>query len=354
MRIRIFATMYAFFKQVLFLFSPEKAHHFAMWALKVISNLPGGKTFLRSQFCFRHAQLERKIFGLTFTNPVGLAAGFDKDARYVDILENLGFGFVEIGTVTPLPQPGNEKPRLFRLPQDEALINRMGFNNEGVAAAAGRLRKRNSRLIIGGNIGKNKNTPNEHAADDYEKCFDALYDVVDYFVVNISSPNTPGLRNLQAKEPLRELLLHVQAINRKKPSPKPVLLKIAPDLTPEQLDDIIEIVQATGIAGLVATNTTVSRDGLMTPEPQVAAMGQGGLSGKPLRDQSTAIIRYLYEKTGGKIPIIAVGGIFTAEEAREKLEAGASLVQVYTGFIYQGPALARKINKGLVKYSLPP
>lgn len=339
--------MYSLLKKILFLLSAEKAHHFAMRTITLIHQLPGGKALLRALFCVQHPALEKQVFGLHFPNPVGIAAGFDKDARYTEILESLGFGFVEIGTVTPLPQPGNDKPRLFRLPQDHALINRMGFNNAGAVAAAERLRARRGRVIVGGNIGKNKLTPNEEAGDDYEKCFHALYDVVDYFVVNVSSPNTPGLRSLQDKEPLEALLGRIQQINRKKPVPKPVLLKIAPDLNTQQLDDIIDIVRTTAIAGLVATNTTVSRDGLTTSGPEVKAMGAGGLSGKPLARRSTEIIRYLHDKTGGQVPIIAVGGIFSAADALEKLQAGASLVQVYTGFIYEGPALARRINQGL-------
>lgn len=341
--------MYSLLKKILFLLSPEKAHQFTMSMLSVLIAIPGGKRILKSLFSYRHPSLKQKIFGITFLNPVGLAAGFDKDARYIDVLDCLGFGFIEIGTVTPKAQPGNEKPRLFRLPKDQALINRMGFNNEGAAAAAERLRKRRSHLIIGGNIGKNKLTLNENAVEDYEQCFQALYDVVDYFVVNVSSPNTPGLRSLQEKEPLRQLLLHLQKLNRRKTVLKPILLKIAPDLTDLQLDDIIEIVKETELAGIVATNTTISRSGLVTPENKVKAFGAGGLSGKPLCNRSTAVIRYLHQRMGATFPIIAVGGIFTAEDALEKLAAGASLVQVYTGFIYEGPAIAKRINKRLLK-----
>lgn len=339
--------MYSLIKKILFLLSPESAHHFAMQAMALLYKWPGGKALLKACFCFHHRSLEKQVFGLRFPNPVGIAAGFDKDARYVDVLEHLGFGFVEIGTVTPRAQSGNDRPRLFRLPEDEALINRMGFNNDGAAAAAARLRQRKGRVLVGGNIGKNKHTPNEQAREDYEKCFEALYDAVDYFVVNVSSPNTPGLRRLQEKEPLKALLLHLQQINAQKPVPKPLLLKIAPDLTTAQLDDIVEIVDATGIAGLVATNTTISREGLATSSSRVERAGAGGLSGKPLRQRSTEVVRYLSGKTQGRIPIIAVGGIFTAADVREKLAAGASLVQVYTGFIYEGPALARRINKDL-------
>lgn len=339
--------MYPLIKKILFLLQPEKAHYTAMGALGLLHAIPGGKALLKKLFSYPDAGLQTKVFGITFPNPVGLAAGFDKDARWLDQLECLGFGFVEIGTVTPLPQPGNDAPRLFRLPQDEALINRMGFNNRGAAAAARRIGARKGKLIVGGNIGKNKLTPNQDAAADYQKCFEALYPVVDYFVVNVSSPNTPGLRSLQEKEPLRQLLGGIQQLNQRQPAPKPLLLKIAPDLNTSQLDDIVEIALETRISGLVATNTTLSREGLRTPEMQVSAMGAGGLSGRPLTARSTEVIRYLHEKTHGTLPIIAVGGIFTAADAREKLDAGASLVQVYTGFIYEGPAIARQILKGL-------
>lgn len=339
--------MYGFIKKILFGFPPERIHYGVMRGLKVVNALPFGKNVLDGICRPKNNGLERKLWGLTFANPVGLAAGFDKDARYIDELAHLGFGFVEIGTVTPLPQPGNDQPRLFRLPQDEALINRMGFNNEGVRAAAKRLQQRKSNIIVGGNIGKNKLTPNEEAVSDYEKCFHALFDVVDYFVVNVSSPNTPGLRALQEKEPLKQLLHHLQMLNNQKSKPKPILLKIAPDLTSEQLDDIIEIVRETELAGLVATNTTISREGLQTPQSELDQIGMGGLSGRPVRERATEVIRYISQKSGGSIPIIAVGGIFTAADAQEKLDAGASLVQVYTGFIYEGPTIVKKICQGL-------
>jgi dihydroorotate dehydrogenase len=342
-------AMYPLIKKILFLLSAEKAHHFAMRACGVIISLPGGKAFLRACFCYRHPALKRTLFGITFPNPVGLAAGFDKDARYVDILACLGFGFVEIGTVTPLPQPGNDRPRLFRLPADGALINRMGFNNQGAAAAAGRLGRRKSRVIVGGNIGKNKTTPNEKALDDYARCFNALYSVVDYFVVNVSSPNTPGLRSLQQREPLRQLLLHLQNLNGQRPLPKPILLKIAPDLSDDELDDIIAIATEVKLSGIVATNTTIGREGLRTSADKVIETGAGGLSGKPLAARSTEVIRYVHAKTAGKLPIIASGGIFTPADAQEKLAAGASLVQLYTGFIYEGPAVAARICKRLAK-----
>jgi len=334
-------------KPIFFALSPEKAHYTAMGMLKFMCAIPGFKSLFRSLYSVQDKSLERELFGLRFPNPVGLAAGFDKDARWVDELECLGFGFVEIGTVTPVAQPGNDKPRLFRLPKDEALINRMGFNNEGAAAAAQRLRERNSNIIIGGNIGKNKVTANEEALSDYVKCFEALYDVVDYFVVNVSSPNTPGLRALQEKEPLMNILSSLQKLNKTKPSAKPILLKIAPDLTNEQLDDIIDIVSQSGIAGVIATNTTISREGLLTDAEEVKSIGAGGLSGLPVKARSTEVIRYLKTKSKNAFPVIGVGGIHTAADARAKLEAGADLVQVYTGFIYEGPAIAKMICDGL-------
>lgn len=374
---------------ILFRFDAESVHHFVCSTLKFLFKIPGIPFVFRQLFNYEHPSLEREVFGLTFKNPVGLAAGFDKNADLVDELACMGFGFVEIGTVTPLPQSGNDKPRLFRLKPDHALINRMGFNNEGAAAAAERLRKRNTNILIGGNIGKNKLTPNENALDDYLKCFDALYDVVDYFVVNVSSPNTPGLRDLQEKEPLMKILGALKekslavhslqftvgsqqsavssrhsAINisndsifqtsnlsnartAKRPNVKPILLKIAPDLTDSQLDDIIEIVTTTQIAGVIATNTTISRGGLATDEAAVQQIGAGGLSGAPLTKRSTEVIRYLCQKSNHAFPVIGVGGISSAADAREKLDAGASLVQIYTGFIYEGPAIAKRICQGL-------
>jgi dihydroorotate dehydrogenase len=283
---------------------------------------------------------------------VGLAAGFDKDAKLYKQLSHFGFGFIEIGTVTPLSQPGNEQPRMFRLPKDEALLNRMGFNNEGVIAAANRLRVQKANVIIGGNIGKNKNTANEDAASDYLKCFEALYEVVDYFVVNVSSPNTPNLRDLQDKEPLTKLLLELMQLNKTKPKQKPVLLKIAPDLTNSQLDDIIEIVAITKIQGVIATNTTIDRNLLNYEKEYALTLGLGGLSGKPLTNRSTEVIKYLHQKSNGAFPIIGVGGIHSADDALEKIKAGATLVQLYTGFIYEGPSLIKKINKRLLNEHL--
>lgn len=334
---------------MLFRFDPEKVHYFTFDFLKKFSRLPGATAFLKSKFQLNDKRLEREVFGLKFKNPVGLAAGFDKDAKLYRELSDLGFGFIEVGTVTPKPQPGNEKKRLFRLPEDSAIINRMGFNNEGVEKMVDRLRK-NTDVLIGGNIGKNKVTPNENAAEDYLYSFKALFDYVDYFVVNVSSPNTPNLRELQGKEPLKKLLNTLQLKNNQKEKSKPILLKIAPDLTDDQLLDIIEIVKETGIAGVIATNTTIAREGLQSENKNET----GGLSGKPLTKRSTEVIRFLSEKSGKSFPIIGVGGIHSAEDALEKLEAGASLVQLYTGFIYEGPALIKKINKLILEKGSKP
>lgn len=336
----------AIIKPLFFLFSPEKAHSI----LVTLLSFPFLRFFLRLFYDFQHQSLETEFAGLTFRNPVGLAAGFDKEAELISGLSSIGFGFIEIGTITPKGQPGNPKPRLFRIPQDEALVNRMGFNNKGLESAISNLKKiKNSPVIIGGNIGKNKVTPLENAVDDYIACFEGLFDYVDYFVVNVSSPNTPNLRQLQDKEPLTRILSALQSLNNQKEKPKPILLKIAPDLNLNQLDDIIEIVRKTQLAGIVATNTTISRDGLNTSKNQLDEIGAGGLSGKPLTKRATEIIRYIHEKSNGEIQIIAVGGIHSPWDAIEKLEAGASLVQIYTGMIYEGPGLIRRINKALVK-----
>ncbi|MBN7810109.1 quinone-dependent dihydroorotate dehydrogenase [Algoriphagus sp. H41] len=337
-------------KPLLFLKNPESAHHTTFDLIHLTFNLPVASSIVRSTFALDDPKLEREVFGLKFKNPVGLAAGLDKDAKLIDELAMLGFGFIEIGTLTPKPQEGNPLPRLFRLPQDKSLINRMGFNNGGVLAAVERLKKRKSDVIVGGNIGKNKVTPNENAVDDYLYCLEALHPYVDYFVVNVSSPNTPNLRDLQEKEPLKQLLSAVKSANDQKAKPKPILLKIAPDLTDGQLDDIVEIVRETGIAGVIATNTTIDRSVLTTPKGEVEAIGAGGVSGKVLAKRSTEVIRYLHQKSGGEFPIVGVGGIFSPEDAIEKLEAGASLVQVYSGMIYEGPSLIKKIKKGLLAY----
>jgi dihydroorotate dehydrogenase len=341
--------LYKFFiKPLFFRVDPEKIHHFTFSALKFIFKIPGVVALAKNIYKIEDKRLEREVFGLKFPNPVGLGAGLDKDALLVDELTNLGFGFIEIGTTTPKPQPGNDKPRLFRLKKDEALINRMGFNNSGVKIIAERLKKRKSKIIIGGNIGKNKITSNEEAIKDYEECFEALFDCVDYFVVNVSSPNTPGLRALQEKEPLTKLLQALSSRNILKNKPKPILLKIAPDLSNEQLDDIVSIVLETGIQGVIATNTTINRENLKTEKKETDIIGAGGLSGKPLKQRSTEVIRYLHRKSKGAFPIIGVGGIHSPEDALEKLEAGASLIQIYTGFIYEGPGLIKRINKEIL------
>lgn len=335
-------------RPILFSFNPEKIHHFTFGFVKFFHAIPGVAAATRAQHVVKNKQLEKEVFGLKFPNPVGLAAGFDKDAKLFNELGNYGFGFIEIGTLTPKAQSGNPLPRLFRLPADGGLINRMGFNNNGVNDAAARLKNRNKNLIIGGNIGKNKATPNQNAVDDYLICLRELHAVVDYFVVNVSSPNTPNLRDLQEKEPLKKLLHSVQNEN-KKLGEKPLLLKIAPDLTEGQLDDIVEIAEETNLAGLIATNTTISRANLKTTQTEIKSIGAGGLSGKPVREKSTEVIRFLRKKLGPDFPIIGVGGIFTAADAQEKLDAGATLVQVYTGFIYEGPSIVKKICKGLLK-----
>jgi dihydroorotate dehydrogenase len=331
------------------LFDAEKVHYFTFSLLKLAGRIPGVLALLKSFFVIENPILEKEILGLKFKNRIGLAAGFDKDANLIDELSCFGFGFIEIGTLTPKPQSGNDKPRLFRLPADWAVINRMGFNNKGVQAAVEELKQRKSHVIIGGNIGKNKTTPNENAAEDYEVCFEALYPHVDYFVVNVSSPNTPNLRELQEKEPLRKLLQRVKDLNSKKEKPKPILLKIAPDLNQSQLDDVIEILKTTKTDGVIATNTTLSREGLTTTSKAIESMGAGGLSGKPLTKKSTEVIAYLRKNLGATDPIIGVGGIITVQDALDKLAAGADLIQLYTGFIYEGPAFVKKINKAITK-----
>jgi len=333
-----------FVRPILFLFDPEKVHYFTFSLIRNLFKIPGVKTLFRGMYQVNDPSLERNLFGLKFKNPVGLAAGFDKDARLYNELSNLGFGFIEIGTITPKPQPGNPKKRLFRLKSDSAIINRMGFNNGGVEEAVIRLKK-NRGVLIGGNIGKNKITSNENATNDYKICFEALFDYVDYFVVNVSSPNTPNLRALQDKEPLTNLLKALQVLNFGKSISKPILLKIAPDLTDEQLMDIIDIVEITKIDGVIATNTTISREGLSNSNK----IETGGLSGKPLTARSTEVIRFLAKKSNKSFPIIGVGGIHSAIDALEKLEAGADLVQLYTGFVYEGPKLIKDINKAIIK-----
>ncbi len=351
--------MYTILRSILFAFDPEWVHSISMNGLKFICKLPFGKKLLAAAFMPKGKVLATSFLGIQFPNKVGLGAGFDKNASYLNELQALGFGSVEIGTVTPLAQPGNDKPRLFRLPKDKALINRMGFNNDGVEAVVKRLKSWKERsqtgsrdsknfpklpkLVVGGNIGKNKITANENAWKDYVICFNALHDYVDYFVVNVSSPNTPGLRELQEKESLRKILTQLQIQNTHFWNPKPILLKIAPDLTIEQIDDVIDLAVEIKLDGLVVSNTTISREGLKTETTKVTAMGAGGLSGLPVRKRSTELVQYIHQKTKGQLPIIASGGIFTGEDAKEKLNAGASLVQVWTGFVYEGPSIVKNI-----------
>lgn len=348
--------MYSYIRRLFFLFDAETAHGMAMQALRSLCAVPLFRKGIQDVFNSSDTRLQQEVFGLRFKNGVGLGAGFDKNAAYLRELETLGFGFVEIGTVTPRPQAGNDKPRLFRLVKDKALINRMGFNNEGVAAVVERLKAwqqqpptSNHKMLIGGNIGKNKVTLNEEAWKDYEICFEALHPYVDFFVVNVSSPNTPGLRELQEKEALKKILTHLQNLNKNKPTLKPILLKVAPDLTPTQIDDVLELAEEIKLDGLVATNTTISREGLQTGKEELESIGAGGLSGLPLLQASTNIVAYMHQKSGGRIPIIGSGGIFTAAHAKQKLAAGATLVEVWTGFIYEGPAIVKNICKGLLK-----
>ena len=338
--------MYALLKKALFLLSAEKAHSLTMYLLQISFKIPGVKNIIRHLFTISSKKIEQTLWGITFPNPVGLAAGFDKNADYLHELSCFGFGFIEIGTVTPLPQSGNPKPRLFRLITDQAIINRMGFNNKGVKSVVEQLKNRPKNLIVGGNIGKNKNTPNEKASADYIACFDALFDHVDYFVINVSSPNTPNLRELQDKKPLTALIKSVQERNKLKKIPKPLLLKIAPDLSDDQLIDILTICDETQLDGLIATNTTLSREPLKEHPEVIKNMGAGGLSGLPLADRSTEVIKFLRSKNK-KIPIIGVGGMGNMSKALEKIDAGANLIQIYSGFIFKGPTLIKKINEAL-------
>ena len=342
--------LYNLFRSLVFLLPAEKAHYFTVNLLKLSLKVPFSKLLFKKLFCLETPLIQRTVFGIDFPNPIGLAAGFDKNATCFNEMEYCGFGFVEIGTVTPLAQDGNDKPRLFRLKKDKAIINRMGFNNNGMVEAVKNLKRKSpgSKLIIGGNIGKNKITSNENAIDDYIVSFKALFDYVDYFVVNVSSPNTPDLRALQEKEPLKKILASLQLVNESYPKKKPLLLKIAPDLSNEQLDDIVEIMLELKMDGIVATNTTIQRTGLVADDLQVEKIGAGGLSGKPLSQRSTEVIRYIHQKSKGAFPIMGVGGIHSVEDALEKLDAGATLLQIYTGFIYEGPLLNKRINKAIL------
>lgn len=341
--------MYRLIKPFLFMMSPEKAHRVAMSSLRILLGIPFLRPIVRKAFMFDHPALRQEIWGLTFKNPVGLAAGFDKNAKLVDAFSFLGFGFIEIGTLTPQAQYGNPMPRLFRLPKDQALINRMGFNNQGVKEAVKRLKNCKSSILIGGNIGKNKATSNAHAIRDYLMCFHSLYAYVDYFVVNVSSPNTPGLRELQKKQPLKLLLTKLMEANGNTINAKPILLKIAPDLDKSQLDDILAITQELSLDGLIVCNTTIEHQGLRTTRRRLERIGAGGLSGAPLKKKSNEMLKYIRSRNP-HVPIIAVGGIMKAEDAIEKIKAGANLVQVYTGLVYSGPHLVKRINKALVSH----
>ncbi|MEL6122332.1 MAG: quinone-dependent dihydroorotate dehydrogenase [Bacteroidota bacterium] len=343
--------MYKFLKPVLFAMPAERAHHVTTALFGFLTQVPIVSGLIKRIFAYNDPSLVREFWGLRFSNPVGLAAGFDKDGKYIRAMSTLGFGFIELGTVTPRPQPGNPKPRLFRLPKDRALINRLGFNNQGVDLLVKRLKSFDKKeLIIGGNIGKNKDTPNDDAHEDYQICFEKLYDHVDYFVVNLSSPNTPGLRELQGKEPLRKILTGLTSFRKKQEMYRPILLKIAPDMTQEALQDVIDIVQELSIEGIIATNTTIGRSGLTTESTKVADMGNGGLSGDPLTARSTEVIDYITKSTDGQLPVVGVGGISSGVAAKQKIDAGASLVQVYSGMVYEGPFLIKRIKRYLSQH----
>jgi len=342
--------MYSIIRFFLFLLPAETAHHFAMGAFEQICSWPLTGQYIKRLFYFEHKSLERNVFGLRFKNPIGIAAGFDKDARYIRALEAMGFAFVEVGTVTPLPQKGNIKPRLFRLKRDSALINRMGFNNEGVDAMVKRLKRTSKRgIVIGGNIGKNKETSLERAHEDYLKCFLKLYKHVDYFVVNVSSPNTPGLRSLQDREPLMKILNALIKARADFEIKKPILLKISPDLNSRQLGDIISIINTIDIDGIIATNTTIDRDNLKSSAQKIESLGNGGLSGTPLSVKSNKVLELVCQGAEKRISVIGVGGISDVNTAKTKIDHGAQLIQIYTGFIYKGPFLIKKLKRGLVK-----
>jgi dihydroorotate dehydrogenase len=337
-------------RPLLFLFPPETIHRILIRFLRIAFNIPGVHRCISAIFHRNHPDLKTEFLGMTFRNPVGLAAGFDKNAEVFREFYAFGFSFIEVGTVTPLGQPGNNRPRSFRIPQDKGLINRMGFNNHGALAAAEKLsRRRPKGLILGGNIGKNTQTPNEQAVNDYEAVFNVLYDKVDYFVVNVSCPNITDLRKLQDQESLETILGRLIEIRKEKAEKKPVLLKISPDLNDKQLDETLEIVSRMKLDGIVATNTTITRDGLQTPAEKIRAIGKGGMSGAPITSRSLQVVRYIHEKTSGNLPIIAVGGIMSVKDAMNMFDAGASLIQLYTGFIYNGPGLVRQINRELQK-----
>ncbi len=336
-------------RPILFLFDPEKVHHFTFRFLKTVFKVPFIPSIVKKIYTIENSRLERKLFGLTFKNPVGLGAGFDKNALLIPELENFGFGFIELGTVTPIAQVGNPKKRLFRLKDDKGIINRMGFNNDGLEVIVDRLKKINPTVIIGGNIGKNTATNPENYTEDYLTCFKELHPHVDYFVLNVSCPNVSSHAKLEDVGYLKELIIAVQKVNNKQSMQKPILLKIAPDLNNHQLDEIIELVARTKIDGVIASNTSVNREGLKVSNERLNTIGNGGLSGKPLTDRSTRVIKYLADNSNKSFPIIGIGGIHSAQDALDKIEAGADLVQIYTGFIYEGPSLIKKINKAILK-----
>jgi len=338
-----------FIRRFLFLFDPEKIHYFTFSLIRFLCKVPFFSAIFRAMYLIEDKRLERNLFGITFKNPVGLAAGFDKNAVLYNELANFGFGFIEIGTVTPIGQEGNPKKRLFRLKDDQGIINRMGFNNDGLETAIEQLKKNKGKLVIGGNIGKNTQTSPQNYTNDYEECFKGLHPYVDYFVLNVSCPNVGSHEKLNDKEYLLELILAIQNLNLLEPTQKPILLKIAPDLNNNQLDEIIEIVAETKIDGIIASNTSTSRSGLKASKKQLLEIGNGGLSGLPIKEKSTRVIKYLKDTSNKAFPIIGVGGIHSAEDALEKIEAGADLVQIYTGFIYEGPGLIKQINKALLK-----
>ncbi|WP_044398920.1 quinone-dependent dihydroorotate dehydrogenase [Lacinutrix sp. Hel_I_90] len=338
-------------RPLFFLFDPEKIHHFTFSLIQFTSKIPGVPGVFRSFYAIENPKLERNLFGLTFKNPVGLAAGFDKNAVLYNELANFGFGFIEIGTVTPLAQEGNPKKRLFRLKDDKGIINRMGFNNEGLEAAIAQLKKNKGKLIIGGNLGKNTQTKPEEYTKDYLTCFNALHPYVNYFVLNVSCPNVGSHAKLNDKDYLLELIGAVQKANKTFEKQKPILLKIAPDLNDNQLDEIIELIAETNLDGVIASNTSTDRTGLKASEARLAQIGNGGLSGQPIKDKATRVIKYLANKSNKAFPIIGVGGIHSAQDALGKLEAGADLIQIYTGFIYEGPALIKQINKAILNKS---
>ena len=342
--------MYKFLvRPFLFSFDPEWVHYFSLNALRLINKIPLFRWLLRKIYSYENPALERELFGIKFKNPVGLAAGFDKNGKYINELSNLGFGFIEIGTITPKPQQGNPKKRLFRVQNDSAIINRLGINNDGSYICAERLKKNNSDVVIGGNIGKNTSTSNENADEDYILNFETLHQHVDYFVLNVSCPNVSNFTKLQDVEFLKKLIPQLKKINSIKPKKKPILIKISPDLNRDQLDETIELILSENLDGIIATKTTTTRENLKTNKSKIEEIGNGGLSGEPLKNKSTEVIRYISKKTNGNLPIIGVGGIMNSKDALDKIEAGADLIQLYTGFIYEGPSIVKKINQYLSK-----